>query len=69
MKQIAKNVQMMFVQSVNVMSEYEAIAWKRLSNTPGMKQIWTHCDLFVGIGVGLAVGAALGSVIALIVCT
>ena len=51
------------------MSEYEQIAWKRLSNTPGMKQIWTHCDLFVGVGVGLAVGTALGSVIALIVCT
>tara|TARA_E500000178_G_scaffold172161_1_gene171482 strand:- start:729 stop:884 length:156 start_codon:yes stop_codon:yes gene_type:complete len=50
------------------MSEYEQIAWKRFSNTPGMKQLWTNCDLFCGFGVGLAVGAALGSVITIIVC-
>jgi hypothetical protein len=47
---------------------YEKLAWKRLQNTPGMKQLWTHCDLFVGVGIGLLLGSAIGSVIALIVC-
>lgn len=47
---------------------YEKIAWKRLQNTPGMKQLWSNCDLFVGVGVGLLLGSAIGSVIALIVC-
>lgn len=47
---------------------YEKIAWKRLQNTPGMKQLWSNCDLFVGIGTGLLLGSAIGSVIALIVC-
>ena len=68
MKQTAKNAPMTFVQNVNVMSEYEQLAWKRLSNTPGMKQIWSNCDIFAGVGVGLVVGAGIGSVIALIVC-
>jgi hypothetical protein len=68
MKQIAKNAPMTFVQNVNVMSEYEQLAWKRLSNTPGMKQLWSNCDLFVGVGVGLVLGSSIGSVIALIVC-
>jgi len=68
MKQTAKNAPMTFVQNVNVMSEYEQLAWKRFSNTPGMKQIWSNCDLFVGVGVGLVVGSGIGSVIALIVC-
>jgi len=35
---------------------------------PGMKQLWSNCDLFVGVGVGLLLGSAIGSVIALIVC-
>jgi hypothetical protein len=48
--------------------DYEKLAWKRLQNTPGMKQLWTNCDLFVGVGVGLLVGACLGSIISLIVC-
>jgi len=47
---------------------YEKIAWKRLQNTPGMKQVWSNCDLFVGVGIGLLLGSAIGSVIALIVC-
>jgi hypothetical protein len=47
---------------------YEKIAWKRLQNTPGMKQLWSNCDLFVGVGIGLLLGSAIGSIIALIVC-
>lgn len=70
MKLTVKNVLMMYVQGVNVMDsiEHENIAWKKFRKTPGMKQIWTHCDMFVGIGVGCILGAAIGSIIALIVC-
>jgi len=69
---VAKNVmsvQTMFAINVSVMNQTanEALAWKQLRQTPGMQQLWTHCDMFAAFGVGLAVGVLMGLTFALIV--
>ena len=65
----AQSVQTMFVISVSAMTQTdsEIRAWNQFRNTPGMRHIWTHCDLFCAFGVGLAVGFLLGLTISLIV--
>lgn len=65
----ALNVQTMFAMSVSVMSQTasEIRAWDQFRRTPGMQQLWTHCDLFAAFGVGLAIGFLIGLTIALIV--
>ena len=63
------SVQTMFVISVSAMTQTdsEIRAWNQLRNTPGMRHIWTHCDLFCAFGVGLAIGFLLGLTISMIV--
>jgi hypothetical protein len=65
----ALSVQTMFAMSVSVMSQTasEIRAWDQLRRTPGMQQLWTHCDLFAAFGVGLTIGFLIGLTIALIV--
>ena len=65
----ALSVQTTFAMSVSVMHQTtnEDIAWRQFRRTPGMKQLWTHCDMFAAFGVGLSVGFLMGLTIALIV--
>lgn len=65
----AQSVQTMFVISVSAMTQTnsEIRAWNQFRNTPGMRHIWTHCDLFCAFGVGLAIGFLLGLTISMIV--
>jgi len=65
----ALNVQTMFALSVSAMSQTanEDIAWRQFRRTPGMKQLYSHCDMFAAFGVGLSVGFLMGLTIALIV--
>jgi hypothetical protein len=65
----ALNVQTMFAMSVSAMNQTasEIRAWDQLRRSPGMQQLWTHCDLFAAFGVGLAIGFLIGLTIALIV--
>jgi len=65
----ALSVQTMFAMSVSVMSQTanEDIAWQQFRRTPGMKQLYSHCDMFAAFGVGLSVGFLMGLTITLIV--
>jgi ribose/xylose/arabinose/galactoside ABC-type transport system permease subunit len=65
----ALSVQTMFAMSVSVMSQTasEIRAWEQFRRTPGMQQLWTHCDMFAAFGVGLAVGVLMGLTFAVIV--
>lgn len=40
-------------------SEAEIRAWKMLSNTQGMKQIWTNWDLVISFALGNVCGFIL----------
>ena len=62
-------VQTMFAISVSAMNQTvsEVRAWEQFRRTPGMQQLWTHCDMFAAFGVGLAVGVLMGLTFALIV--
>ena len=69
---VAKNVlvvQTMFAMSVSVMTQTasEIRAWNRFSNTPGVRHLWSHCDMFAAFGVGLAEGTLMGLTFSLIV--
>lgn len=62
MVKTAQSVQTMFAMIVSVMTQTvnEIKAWNKFRKTPGMNQIWTHCDLFCAFGIGLTIGLLMG---------